>query len=97
MRLYASWVANVKKEATMSLFGKPPISPQDDDEEYSVVPVIPYEDEPEHNSNGFCGNMSHECHENQELVDELEQARQDGEVSDSDAQRIYRGKTLGGW
>jgi hypothetical protein len=99
-----SWVAKFRKEATMSLFGKPSTPPQDnDDEEYTVVPVtidtpdIPYEDVPQHNRNGFCGNMRHECHENQELIDELEQARQDGEVSDADAHRIYRGKTLGGW
>jgi hypothetical protein len=63
----------------------------------SPVPAIPYEGEPQHNNNGFCGNMSHECHENQELVDELEQSRQYGEVSLEEADRVFRGKTLGGW
>jgi hypothetical protein len=62
-----------------------------------TVPAIPYEDEPEHNNSGFCGKMSHECHENKESIAELEQARQLGEVSDEDANRIYRGKTIGGW
>jgi hypothetical protein len=45
----------------------------------------------------LCDDMTHECHENQELINGLEQSRQDGEISDADANRIYRGKTLGGW
>jgi hypothetical protein len=70
-----------------------------DEEEYYAIPNIPYEDGdfPQHNSNGFCDDMTHECHENQELINGLEQSRQDGEISDADANRIYRGKTLGGW
>jgi hypothetical protein len=65
-------------------------------EEHTAIP-IPYEDEPQHNHNGFCGNMGHECHENQEIIDELEQSRQYGEVSQKEADNVYRGKTLGGW
>jgi hypothetical protein len=66
----------------------------------NVAIPIPYEegDLPQHNSNGFCGNMSScPCHENKELIAELEQSRQCGEVTDADANRIFRGKTLGGW
>ena len=81
----------------MSLFEKPSQHSQDNDDEYTVVPVIPYEDSPEHNPSGFCGNLFHECHENQESINELNQARLDGEVSNTDADRIYRGKTVGGW
>ena len=81
----------------MSLFGKPSQHFQDNDDEYTVVPVIPYEDSPEHNQNGFCGDMSHECHENRESINELYQAHLNGEVSDADVDRIYRGKTVGGW
>ena len=65
--------------------------------EQNIVIPIPYEDEPQHNNNGFCGNMGHECHENKELVNELEQSRQYGEVSDKEADKVFRGKTLGGW
>jgi hypothetical protein len=67
-----------------------------EEEEYYVVPVIPYEegDYPEHNEAGFCDNMQHECHENPELIEELAQAVEDGEATPEDADRIYRGKTL---
>ncbi len=58
-----------------------------------VIPV-PYEDYPEHNSNGFCDDMTHECHENSESIAELEQTRQDGEVSEDDVDRIFHGKTV---
>jgi hypothetical protein len=63
----------------------------------NIAIPIPYEDEPQHNNNGFCGNMSHECHENQELITELNQSRLDGEVTAQESNNVYRGKTLGGW
>ncbi len=63
-------------------------------EEHTVLPAIPYEDYPEHNNMGFCHDMSHECHENPESINDLEQARLRGEVSHADVDRIYRGKTI---
>jgi hypothetical protein len=69
---------------------------KNEEEEYYVVPVIPYEegDYPEHNEAGFCNNMNHECHENPALIGELAQAVTDGEATPEDADRIYHGKTL---
>jgi hypothetical protein len=66
--------------------------PTNDNEEYYVVPVIqsPYI----HNDAGFCYDMTHECHENQQSLQELQQDHQDGLVSDNDRDRIYRGKTF---
>ncbi len=63
-----------------------------DDDEYYVVPSIetPYI----HNNTGFCYDMTHECHENQESMGELHQDHQDGLVSDADRDNIYRGKTF---
>jgi hypothetical protein len=57
---------------------------------------IPYEDgdDPEHNHSGFCADMTHECHENQESIHDLEQAYQRGEVSTTDIDNIYRGRTV---
>jgi hypothetical protein len=62
----------------------------------SPTPIgIPYVDGDylEHNSSGFCADMTHECHENQESINDLEQARQAGEVSVSDLDNIYHGRT----
>lgn len=50
----------------MTLFGIPS-QPSQGDEEYYAVPNVPYEDVPQHNNNGFCGNMGHECHEKNSL------------------------------
>lgn len=80
----------------MTLFGIPS-QPSQGDEEYYAVPNVPYEDVPQHNNNGFCGNMGHECHEKKQLINELEQSRQYGEVTDQEANKVYRGQTLGGW
>lgn len=66
-----------------------------DDDECSVIPVPPIIESPYiHNNTGFCYDMSHECHENQESIQELHQAHQNGLVSDADRDRIYRGKTF---
>jgi hypothetical protein len=70
----------------------------EDDEEYYVTTdiTIPYEDdnEAEHNSSGFCNDMTCPCHEDSESIDGLNQAVVDGEASPDDADRIYRGKTF---
>ena len=65
-------------------------------DEYYVVPVIPYDDESEleHNDYGFCGNMAHECHENPESIEDLNQEVQDGLLTSDDADLIYRDKTV---
>src|SRR5437762_3533269 len=49
---------------------------QYNDEEYYAIPVIPYEegDYPEHNSAGFCSDMSDECHENSDTIADSHQA-----------------------
>ncbi len=64
----------------------------DDDEYY----VFPYDgdNEAEHNGSGFCPDMTCPCHEDKEVIDTLHQAVIDGEASNDDANRIYRGKTL---
>lgn len=42
----------------------------------------------------FCFDMPCPCHEDQELIAELEQMRQDGLVSDQDCDNIYHGRTV---
>jgi len=68
----------------------------DEEEEYSTVPDIPYQegDDLEHNDSGFCDNMAHECHENQESITDLNNAIVDGLITTDDADLIYRGKTV---
>ena len=65
-------------------------------EEYYAVPTIPYEeeDELEHNAYGFCDDMAHECHENQESIADFSQEVQDGLLTSDDADLIYRDKTV---
>jgi hypothetical protein len=66
-------------------------------EEYYVYPNPPIEvssEESIHNDNGFCFILSCPCHEDQELIDELEQQRQNGEVSQDDVERIFTGRTV---
>jgi hypothetical protein len=72
--------------------GNQPTNTTNDDEEYYVLPSIesPYI----HNNTGFCYDMTHECHENQDSIGELHQDHQDGLVSDADRDRIYHGKTF---
>jgi hypothetical protein len=71
---------------------QPTITTITDDEDYYVVPVI--EGPCIHNDIGFCYDMAHECHENQDSIQELHQAHQDGLASDVDRDRIYQGKTF---
>lgn len=71
--------------------GNQPITTTDD-EDYYVVPVI--EGPCIHNNTGFCYDMVHECHENQDSIAELNQGIQDGELTVDDANNIYRGKTV---
>ncbi|HZO72571.1 MAG TPA: hypothetical protein VFB60_10250 [Ktedonobacteraceae bacterium] len=80
----------------MSQKGNYPIASQDDHEESYVVPVVSYEDDdyPEHNDSGFCDNMAHECHENQDSMTKLNHAIVEGLITTDDADRIYRGKTV---
>ncbi len=74
----------------------------DDEEETALVPVtpgipnIPYEDEdtPDHNEYGFCTDMDHECHEDQENIYDLNQDVEDGLATPDDAYRLYRAETI---
>jgi hypothetical protein len=63
----------------------------EDDDEYTVVPVINGGNI--HNDIGFCYDMSHECHENPDAIQELHQYHQDGLASDADRDNIYHGRT----
>ncbi len=72
--------------------GNQPTNTITDDDEYTVVPVI--ESPFIHNNIGFCYDMGHECHENQDSIQDPHQAHQDGLASDADRDRIYQGKTF---
>ena len=48
----------------------------------------------DHNDNGFCGNMAHECHQQSALINQLTGQVQAGLASAEDASRIYQGKTV---
>jgi len=73
-----------------------PRASQDDEEAYDVVPAVSYKgsDYPKHNDSGFCDNMAHECHENEQSITDLNTAIVDGLITTDDANRIYRGKTI---
>ena len=45
----------------------------------------------QHNDNGFCPDMAHPCHENQENINRLNEQYQDGEASLDDVTRLYHG------
>ncbi len=70
----------------------PPISPDDDDEEYTVVPVIPTAYQYHTDEHPECFGPDCDCH--QERIADLTQAYQDGLVSAADATRIAQGKTV---
>jgi hypothetical protein len=67
------------------------------DEYYQVYPnpplVVPSEGSI-HNNSGFCYNPPCPCHEDQELITELDNHVQNGEASSADADRIYHGRTV---
>lgn len=48
----------------------------------------------EHKRHDFCFDMTCPCHEDQENISDLGEAYQDGLVSASDADNIYRGKVV---
>jgi hypothetical protein len=68
--------------------------PQPGEEYYAspTTPLVPSEGSL-HDA-GFCYDPSCPCHEDPELVQQLEQHRQNGEVSQDDVKRIYNGKTV---
>ena len=59
-------------------------------EEYEVDVVHPQE----HNGSGFCWDPTCPDKEDQDNIQALGQAVQDGLASPADADRIYRGKTV---
>jgi hypothetical protein len=70
----------------------PPISSDDVDEEYIVVPVIPTDYRYHTDEHPECFDPDCDCH--QERIADLTQAYQDGLVSAADATRIAGGKTV---
>ncbi len=64
------------------------------DEEYSIVPAIPDDGTAIHNESGFCYDTTHECHENPNSINDLNEALQEGEITIEDADRIFYGKTV---
>ena len=75
----------------MSLFGHKHTNEEDLGDEYYVTPVDPtiHTDD-----NPFCDDMSCPCHENQDDVNDLNDAVQDGLASTQDADNIYHGRTI---
>ncbi len=69
---------------------QPPISPDDDHEEYTVVPVIAVDYHTDEHPE--CFGPDCECH--QQRITDLTQDYQDGLASADDATRIVRGKTV---
>lgn len=59
-------------------------------EEYEVEPVYPAQ----HNGSGFCWDPTCPDKEDQDNIQALGQAVQDGLVSVDDANRIYHGRTV---
>jgi hypothetical protein len=63
----------------------------EEDEEYEVT--LP--DAPVHTpENPFCDDMTCPCHSDQDNIDTLHQAYDDGLVSADDATHIYHGRTI---
>lgn len=81
----------------MALNHTPPISGGTDsnDVEYYVYPVVDGADYREHTpDHPFCEDMQCPCKEDEEAINELNGYYQDGLVSSTDLDNIYRGKTL---
>jgi len=56
---------------------------------------VPMEDELVHTaSRPFCGDMSCPCHEDHDLLADVGEYHFAGELSDVDADRLYRGKLV---
>jgi hypothetical protein len=64
----------------------------DDEEEYTVVPVIPVDYRYHTDEHPECFEPDCDCH--QKRIADLTQAYQDGLVSAEDATRIASGKTV---
>jgi hypothetical protein len=68
------------------------VPPQDNDEEHTVVPVIPVDYRSHTDEHPECFEPDCDCH--QERIADLTQAYQDGLVSAADATRVAGGKTF---
>ncbi len=66
----------------------------DPNEDYTVVPAIPDDGTAIHNESGFCYDTTHECHENPNSINDLNDAIVEGEITTEDADRIFYGKTV---
>ncbi len=66
--------------------------PLDDDEEYTVVPVIPVDYQYHTDAHPQCFDPDCDC--KQERIAELNEDYQDGLLSAADATRIAQGKTI---
>ena len=47
-----------------------------------------------HNESGFCYNPTHECHKDEVLLSELQDAIHDGLITTQDADNIKGGRTV---
>jgi hypothetical protein len=72
-----------------------PTRPEPEPEEYHVYPILEGTDyripTPTH---PFCDDPGCPCKSDQDAIDELGRYYQDGLVAASDADKMYRGKTL---
>ncbi len=71
-----------------------PYQPLDDDEEYTVVPVIPVDYEVHTPERPFCDDPTCSCHDDPDAINEVNEDYQDGLLSAEDATRIVQGKTI---
>lgn len=72
-----------------------PCSNHDNEEEYSVIPVIPMEDAPVHTlAHPFCDDPRCPCHEDPALIQPLAEAVQDGLLTPEEATGIVNNKTI---
>jgi hypothetical protein len=69
-----------------------PQKPQPEEEEYYVIPIF---DQAVHTEDHlFCDDLSCPCHSDQDNINELNGYYQEGLVSSTDADNIYRGRTI---
>jgi hypothetical protein len=70
-------------------------SAHNDDDEYIVVPTIPLEDDPLHTQDHpFCYDGACGCHEDPDLIWEINTAYQDGLLTSKEATDVTRGRTV---